>query len=218
MRASIAISRLSELAESIEPAPASLALFGSFARGTDDAGSDLDVLVVRPDDLEPTTRPGSTASGPGKTWHGWSSAIRSMSSKPHGANSLFWQGRDRSGGPSSMTPSRSLVRSPSRSLLRCRIRAQSFPRLSRVRRPAGSRIANQGCKPPNQSHGQRRHERFARWRPSERRRYQSCERRPCQSCEKRRLPQHRSGQGELDDSAPGSGRHEICPRLRLRSI
>ena len=50
---STAISRLSELAKSIEPAPASLALFGSFARGTDDAESDLDVLVVRSDDVEP---------------------------------------------------------------------------------------------------------------------------------------------------------------------
>ena len=48
-----AISRLSELAKSIEPAPASLALFGSFARGTDDAESDLDVLAVRSDDVEP---------------------------------------------------------------------------------------------------------------------------------------------------------------------
>jgi len=46
-------SRLSELAKSIEPAPASLALFGSFARGTDDAESDLDVLAVRSDDVEP---------------------------------------------------------------------------------------------------------------------------------------------------------------------
>ena len=50
---STAIARLSELAKSIEPAPASLALFGSFARGTDDAESDLDVLAVRPDDVEP---------------------------------------------------------------------------------------------------------------------------------------------------------------------
>ena len=50
---STAISRLSELAKSVEPAPASLALFGSFARGADDAESDLDVLVVRPDDVEP---------------------------------------------------------------------------------------------------------------------------------------------------------------------
>ena len=44
---------LSELAKSIEPAPASLAVFGSFARGTDDAESDLDVLAVRSDDAEP---------------------------------------------------------------------------------------------------------------------------------------------------------------------
>jgi predicted nucleotidyltransferase len=50
---STAISRLSELAKSIEPAPASLALFGSFARGTDDAESDLDVLAVRSDEVEP---------------------------------------------------------------------------------------------------------------------------------------------------------------------
>ena len=50
---STAISRLSELAKSIEPAPASLALFGSFARGHDDAESDLDVLAVRSDNVEP---------------------------------------------------------------------------------------------------------------------------------------------------------------------
>ena len=48
-----ALSRLSELAKSIKPAPASLVLFGSFARGTDDAESDLDVLVVRSDEVEP---------------------------------------------------------------------------------------------------------------------------------------------------------------------
>ncbi len=50
---STAISRLIELAKSIEPAPASLALFGSFARGHDDAESDLDVLAVRSDNVEP---------------------------------------------------------------------------------------------------------------------------------------------------------------------
>ena len=50
---SAAISRLRELAKSIEPPPASLALFGSFARGTDGAESDLDVLAVRADDVEP---------------------------------------------------------------------------------------------------------------------------------------------------------------------
>ena len=48
-----AVSRLSELAKSIKPTPASLVLFGSFARGTDDAESDLDVLVVRSDEVEP---------------------------------------------------------------------------------------------------------------------------------------------------------------------
>jgi predicted nucleotidyltransferase len=50
---STAISRLSELAKSIEPLPASLALFGSLDRGTDDGESDLDVFAVRPDDVEP---------------------------------------------------------------------------------------------------------------------------------------------------------------------
>jgi predicted nucleotidyltransferase len=50
---STAIAGLSELAKSIEPAPASLALFGSFARGTDDEESDLDVLAVRSDEVEP---------------------------------------------------------------------------------------------------------------------------------------------------------------------
>ena len=50
---STAIFRLSELAKSIEPAPASLALFGSFTRGHDDAESDLDVLAVRSDNVEP---------------------------------------------------------------------------------------------------------------------------------------------------------------------
>ena len=50
---STAIARLRELAKSIEPVPASLALFGSFARGTDDAESDLDVLAVRSDEVEP---------------------------------------------------------------------------------------------------------------------------------------------------------------------
>lgn len=50
---STAIARLAELAESIEPVPASLALFGSFARGSDDSESDLDVLAVRFDEVEP---------------------------------------------------------------------------------------------------------------------------------------------------------------------
>ncbi len=41
------LDRLSELAASIRPAPASLVVFGSFARGQAGPASDLDVLVVR---------------------------------------------------------------------------------------------------------------------------------------------------------------------------
>lgn len=35
--------------KAIEPVPVNVTLFGSFARGDDDAASDLDVVVVRPD-------------------------------------------------------------------------------------------------------------------------------------------------------------------------
>ncbi|MHB8247026.1 MAG: MarR family transcriptional regulator [Acidimicrobiales bacterium] len=42
------LDRLTDLAASITPAPASLVVFGSFARGQARAGSDLDVLAVRP--------------------------------------------------------------------------------------------------------------------------------------------------------------------------
>ncbi|MHB8296300.1 MAG: MarR family transcriptional regulator [Acidimicrobiales bacterium] len=42
------LGRLAELAASITPAPASLIVFGSFARGRAGAASDLDVLAVRP--------------------------------------------------------------------------------------------------------------------------------------------------------------------------
>ncbi len=41
------MSRLAELAAAMSPAPASLIVFGSFARGQATAESDLDVLVVR---------------------------------------------------------------------------------------------------------------------------------------------------------------------------
>lgn len=39
---------LRESADTIEPAPVNVTLFGSFARGDDDAASDIDVVVVRP--------------------------------------------------------------------------------------------------------------------------------------------------------------------------
>ncbi len=42
------LDRLADLAASISPAPASLMVFGSFARGQAGAASDVDVLVVRP--------------------------------------------------------------------------------------------------------------------------------------------------------------------------
>ena len=43
-----ALDRLTDLAASISPAPASLVVFGSFARGQASSGSDIDVLAVRP--------------------------------------------------------------------------------------------------------------------------------------------------------------------------
>lgn len=42
------LDRLTDLAASIRPAPASLIVFGSFARGQAGTASDLDVLAVRP--------------------------------------------------------------------------------------------------------------------------------------------------------------------------
>jgi predicted nucleotidyltransferase len=47
------IIRLREQARDMEPQPVSLVIFGSFARGTADASSDIDVLAVRPATAEP---------------------------------------------------------------------------------------------------------------------------------------------------------------------
>lgn len=47
-----AIERLRVLADGIRPAPASLLVFGSFARGQADTDSDIDVLVVRRADVD----------------------------------------------------------------------------------------------------------------------------------------------------------------------
>jgi hypothetical protein len=47
------LERLREDAKLIDPAPASLIVFGSFARGEADADSDIDVLAVRPHDIVP---------------------------------------------------------------------------------------------------------------------------------------------------------------------
>lgn len=48
---SAAFERLSALAADITPPPASLVVFGSFARGEAGPGSDVDVLAVRPPEL-----------------------------------------------------------------------------------------------------------------------------------------------------------------------
>ncbi len=42
------LDELRKSAHKIEPSPANVTLFGSFARGDDDAASDIDVVVVRP--------------------------------------------------------------------------------------------------------------------------------------------------------------------------
>ena len=47
------IARLRSYAAKIKPAPATLLIFGSFARGKADADSDLDVLAVRPPTADP---------------------------------------------------------------------------------------------------------------------------------------------------------------------
>ena len=57
----LAIGKLTELATSITPAPASLVVFGSFARAEAGAESDVDVLAVRPD-LRPDEEDGWTDS------------------------------------------------------------------------------------------------------------------------------------------------------------
>jgi len=46
------LEELRESARRLEPAPMSVTLFGSFARGDDDAGSDVDVVVVRPSSVD----------------------------------------------------------------------------------------------------------------------------------------------------------------------
>ena len=46
------LEELRESAQHLDPAPANVTLFGSFARGDDDAGSDVDVVVVRPDSID----------------------------------------------------------------------------------------------------------------------------------------------------------------------
>ena len=46
------LQRMGEAAADIRPAPRAIVVFGSFARGEADDESDIDVLVVRPDDID----------------------------------------------------------------------------------------------------------------------------------------------------------------------
>lgn len=45
------MTAMGRLADTFNPAPMSVIIFGSFARGDDDAKSDIDVVVVRPTDI-----------------------------------------------------------------------------------------------------------------------------------------------------------------------
>lgn len=47
----VALSRIGAAADSLSLSPVSIIVFGSFARGEADAHSDLDAVVVRPDDV-----------------------------------------------------------------------------------------------------------------------------------------------------------------------
>jgi predicted nucleotidyltransferase len=57
-----AAERLRALAEKIEPQPVSLTIYGSFARGTATALSDIDILAVRPADVDEDKWAGSLTS------------------------------------------------------------------------------------------------------------------------------------------------------------
>jgi predicted nucleotidyltransferase len=154
---STAIARLSELAKSIEPAPVSLALFGSFARGTDDAESDLDVLAVRSDEVEPDDPSWLDSFGD------WQDSARMVVGNPVNVietsrHELPALARTRSLWRTIVDDAITLAgEEPSHIVAPVRARPQSSPRLSRARRPAGSQVASQGCTPPNQSRAGRPH-------------------------------------------------------------
>ena len=46
------LEELRESAQRLDPPPANVTLFGSFARGDDDSQSDVDVVVVRPSSID----------------------------------------------------------------------------------------------------------------------------------------------------------------------
>lgn len=67
---------LDELRESLgrlDPAPVNVTLFGSFAPGDDDAHSDVDVIVVRPDSID------DDDSSWSESLAGWEATVRCIS-------------------------------------------------------------------------------------------------------------------------------------------
>lgn len=67
------LEELRESARRLDPAPVSVTLFGSFARGDSDAESDVDVVVVRPSSVDPDDPAWSEAMA------GWEASVRRMS-------------------------------------------------------------------------------------------------------------------------------------------
>ena len=55
------LGELGQMAQELSPTPVSVIVFGSFARGEADSQSDLDVVVVRPVDVDQDDEPWTTA-------------------------------------------------------------------------------------------------------------------------------------------------------------
>jgi predicted nucleotidyltransferase len=55
------LEELGQMAQELSPAPVSIIVFGSFARGEADSQSDLDVVVVRPVDVDQDDEAWTTA-------------------------------------------------------------------------------------------------------------------------------------------------------------
>jgi predicted nucleotidyltransferase len=70
------LDELRTAAQAIEPAPVNVTLFGSFARGDDDAASDIDVVVVRPASVD------EDDPGWSESIARWASHVRRVSGNP----------------------------------------------------------------------------------------------------------------------------------------
>ena len=72
----VALKRIGAAVDRLPVAPASVIIFGSFARGEADADSDIDALVVRPDDVADDDEPWASAI------EHWRNEIRTMTGNP----------------------------------------------------------------------------------------------------------------------------------------